>query len=178
MKKADLNKEHDFVEYFSITGNAAESARLSGYVKNASQMGYYLKNKLHKKIEDKQRDNIQKIVPKSMEVLKSMLDSKSDSVKLSTCKYILSDLNGYGKQDINIHRDEKCEEDNKKIEAICEENFSHITDEEYKKIVEAESNKEDGEDKDFRVLIETIRTGVFNRKYSEEIKKAKNDSIL
>ena len=106
MKKADLNKENDFVEYFSITGNATESARLSGYVKNAPQMGYYLKNKLHKRIEDKQKDNIQKMVPKSMEVLKSMLDSKSDSVKLATCKYILSDLIHFNQDCKNLKNDQ------------------------------------------------------------------------
>ena len=48
MKKPDIEKETKFVELFAVTGNATESARKSGYEKNPSQMGYYLRSKLIK----------------------------------------------------------------------------------------------------------------------------------
>ena len=44
--------EKSFVENFTLTGNATESARLSGYSeKTAKQQGYQLKERLHSEID-------------------------------------------------------------------------------------------------------------------------------
>ena len=44
--------EKSFVENFTLTGNATESAKMSGYSeKTAKQQGYQLKERLHSEID-------------------------------------------------------------------------------------------------------------------------------
>jgi phage terminase small subunit len=140
MKKADLKKEEIFVREYVATGNATESAKLSGYGNNSGQMGYYLKNKLKADIDKGLREVLDTLTPKSISVMQNMLESNSDSVKLATCKYILTDLNGYGKNEINMNIDyaqqqENHEMDLKLIDRLAE-SFDYLTKEDITKIFE------------------------------------------
>ncbi|MCH1416327.1 MAG: terminase small subunit [Gammaproteobacteria bacterium] len=138
MKKPDIEKEEQFVKHFIATGNATESARLSGYGKNSGQMGYYLKNKLKSEIDKGLRDVLDSLTPKSITVMESMLDSDSDNVKLATCKYILSDLNGYGHNSVNVNMNyeaiRKEEEMDRQISERLAEAFEYLTQDDISRI--------------------------------------------
>ena len=102
MKKPDIEKETKFVELFAVTGNATESARKSGYEKNPSQMGYYLRSKLRNEIEKYRNDYLFDLSGGAIVKLKELMYSESDSVSLNACKHIL-DISGYSaEQNINI----------------------------------------------------------------------------
>jgi phage terminase small subunit len=160
MKKPDIEKEEKFVRNFVATGNATESARLSGYGNNSGQMGYYLKNKLKPQIEKGLRDVCDSLTPKSITVMAQMLDSKSDSVKLATCKYILSDLNGFGKENINLHVNHvETEQDRSTIEMI-KEACSYLTEEEYQECI---AQDDDEQDRNFKTIINVLRTAKLKR---------------
>lgn len=105
MKKADTEKELKFVELFTVTGNATESARKSGYENNPSQMGYYLKSKLRKEIVSYREDILFDCTGSAILKLQSLINSESDSVSLNACKHIL-ELNGYTPEtNLNIKHD-------------------------------------------------------------------------
>jgi len=102
MKKPDIEKETQFVELFAVTGNATESARKSGYEKNPSQMGYFLKTKLRKEIEEHRANHLFDLSGGAIVKLQELMKSESDSVSLNACKLIL-DLGGYSaEQTINL----------------------------------------------------------------------------
>jgi|TARA_R100001082_G_scaffold94991_1_gene62089 hypothetical protein len=102
MKKSDTEKEIKFVELFAVTGNATESARKSGFENNPSQMGYYLKGKLRKEIEEYRANYLFDLSGGAIVKLKELMNSESDTVCLNACKHIL-DLSGYSaEQTINL----------------------------------------------------------------------------
>ncbi len=102
MKKADIEKEQKFVELFAVTGNATESAKKSGYDNNPSQMGYYLKGKLRKEIEEYRANYLFDLSGSAITKLQNLMNSESDTVCLNACKHVL-DLSGYSaEQTINL----------------------------------------------------------------------------
>jgi len=119
MKKADIEKEQKFVELFAVTGNATASAKKSGYENNPSQMGYYLKGKLRKEIEEYRADVLFDYSGNAITKLKQLMESESDSVKLNACKLIL-DITGYSAdQNINL-KTSKSEYDDMSDEQLAE----------------------------------------------------------
>ena len=102
MKKSDTEKEIKFVELFAVTGNATDSAKKSGFTNNPSQMGYYLKGKLRKEIEEYRANYLFDLSGGAIVKLKELMNSESDTVCLNACKHIL-DLSGYSaEQTINL----------------------------------------------------------------------------
>ena len=119
MKKADIEKETKFVELFAVTGNATESARKSGFENNPSQMGYYLKGKLRKEIEEYRANYLFDLSGGAIVKLKELMNSESDTVCLNACKHIL-DLSGYSaEQTINLRTSTESEKE--KIQKMSEE---------------------------------------------------------
>ena len=111
MKKADVEKEQKFVELFAVTGNATDSAKKSGFTNNPSQMGYYLKGKLRKEIEDYRANYLFDLSGGAIVKLKELMNSESDTVCLNACKHIL-DLSGYSaEQTINLKTDTDIEKE-------------------------------------------------------------------
>ena len=78
MTKTLTNMEQSFVENFTLTGNATESARLSGYSeKTAKQQGYELRQRLQSNIDEAVKKNLTASVPIAVETLKKLIeDSK------------------------------------------------------------------------------------------------------
>jgi phage terminase small subunit len=148
------DKEILFIENYALSGNATEAARACGYDSNSGQMGYYLKKKLGKQIEEKQHDICRDLTPRSIHVLEQMLGSKSDSVKLATCKYILSDLNGFGKENINVHVSHTETEQDRSTVELIKEACSYLTEEEYQECI-AEDNNEN--DRNFKTIINVVK---------------------
>ena len=103
MKKISLEKQEIFVEQFVNTGNATQSAIAIGYKdSSAKQMGRYLKKKLALEIEQQQKEILLNMNNKSLNVLESLLQAESESVRLNACKLVL-ECNGYSKStDINV----------------------------------------------------------------------------
>jgi len=63
-----------FIEYFSQTGNATQSAIKAGYSeKTAEQQGYELKNKLSIEIDDATKKLMSSAVPMAIDKLKSLI---------------------------------------------------------------------------------------------------------
>ena len=119
MKKADLEKEEKFVEHYTNTGNAKESALASGYnSKSACSMGHYLKKKFALEIEEKQKEKLQGMSGKSLGVLDRLLNADSDNVKLNACKLIL-ECNGFTK-DSNLNVNVKSEYSTKTDDELIE----------------------------------------------------------
>jgi hypothetical protein len=119
MKKADLQKEEKFVEHYTNTGNAKESALASGYnSKSACSMGHYLKKKFALEIEEKQKEKLQGMSGKSLGVLDRLLNADSDNVKLNACKLIL-ECNGFTK-DSNVNVNVKSEYSEKTDDELIE----------------------------------------------------------
>jgi len=86
-----------FIEYFSQTGNATQSAIKAGYSeKTAEQQGYELKNKLSIEIDDATKKLMSSAVPMAIDKLKSLIseDKISPSVKLGAINSLL-DRTGY-----------------------------------------------------------------------------------
>ena len=66
--------EKSFIENFTITGNATESAKLSGYSeKTAKQQGYQLKERLHTEIDRAIKDKMRSSVPIAVETLQKLI---------------------------------------------------------------------------------------------------------
>ena len=119
MKKADLEKEEKFVEHYTNTGNAKESALASGYnSKSACSMGHYLKKKFALEIEERQKEKLQGMSGKSLGVLDRLLNADSDNVKLNACKLIL-ECNGFTK-DSNLNVNVKSEYSTKTDDELIE----------------------------------------------------------
>ena len=78
-KRGNLTKnltdmEKSFVENFTLTGNATESAKLSGYSeKTAKQQGYQLKERLHSEIDRAIKDKMRSSVPIAVETLQKLI---------------------------------------------------------------------------------------------------------
>ena len=108
-KKADLDKEIKFVEYFTegkYAGNATQSAIAAGWDKDKkpAQMGAYLRKKLSAEIRKKNEERIANTSGTAISVLKDLLLSEQDSVRLNTAKLIL-ELGSFSSQTINLNVD-------------------------------------------------------------------------
>ena len=78
MSQTLTDKQKMFIEYFSQTGNATQSAIKAGYSeKTAEQQGYELKNKLQSQIE-----SATKKLLGSAEELKAELDHLLNNMKI------------------------------------------------------------------------------------------------
>lgn len=167
MKKTDIQREDVFIEYFIISGNASESAKRAGYKSNPAQVGYYLKNKLSQKIEQRLKDEFKDMVPQSVNVLKAMLNSKSDNVKLSTCKYILSELTQFNSSDKNNQDANNIQLEESEFEQVYQaisEIPEYLTDTEQQEIINSEKDNMDENDKNFKILIKSIYAAKLKQK--------------
>ena len=91
------DQQKRFIEYFSQTGNATQSAIKAGYSeKTAEQQGYELKNKLMNEIDAATLKLLASAVPMAVDKLKSLIDGDkvSPSVKLGAINSLL-DRTGY-----------------------------------------------------------------------------------
>ena len=91
------DKQKMFVEYFSQTGNATQSAIKAGYSeKTAEQQGYELKNKLQNQIENATKKLLGSAVPMAVDKLKKLIenDKTTPSVQLGAINSLL-DRTGY-----------------------------------------------------------------------------------
>ena len=109
-KKADIEKETKFIEYFcegETQGNATQSAIKAGYNKNTkpAQMGAYLRKKFTAEIRKKNEERIANTSGIAISVLKDLLSSEQDSVKLNTAKLLL-ELGNFHSQNINVNIDD------------------------------------------------------------------------
>ena len=84
-------RQDKFVENYSKTGNATQSAIEAGYSeKTAKQKGYELKNLLRKEINEQTQKVLAANVPTSIKWLSELAkSSESDSVRLGAIKDIL-----------------------------------------------------------------------------------------
>jgi len=90
--------EKSFIENFTLTGNATESARLSGYSdKTAKQQGYQLKERLKDHIDKAIKDKMRSSVPIAVETLQKLIqDTKiPPSTRLQAVNSLL-DRTGLG----------------------------------------------------------------------------------
>lgn len=97
MTRTLTEQQKRFIEYFSQTGNATQSAIKAGYSeKTAEQQGYELKNKLSNEIDTATRKLLSGAVPMAVDKLKSLIegDKISPSVKLGAINSLL-DRTGY-----------------------------------------------------------------------------------
>ena len=97
MSQSLTDKQKLFIEYFSQTGNATQSAIKSGYSeKTAEQQGYELKNKLSIQIETATKKLLGSAVPLAVEKLKKLIenDKTTPSVQLGAINSLL-DRTGY-----------------------------------------------------------------------------------
>lgn len=159
MKKTDIPRENVFIEHFIVSGNASESAKQAGYKSNPAQVGYYLKNKLAQKIEQRLKDEFKDMVPQSVNVLKTMLNSKSDNVKLSTCKYILSELTQFNSSHQNNQHENNTSLEEKEYQQVYQaikEIPEYLTDAEHQAIIDSEKDNTNNNDKNFKILIKSI----------------------
>jgi hypothetical protein len=91
------DKQKLFIEYFSQTGNATQSAIKAGYSeKTAEQQGYELKNKLENQIDTATKKLLGSAVPMAINKLKKLIenDNTSASVQLGAINSLL-DRTGY-----------------------------------------------------------------------------------
>ena len=116
-KKPDFEKEEKFIEHYTTgdsVGNATLSAKKAGWNKSPTQMGAYLKKKLHKEIRMKNEENISGTAGKAINVLQSLLSSEQDSIRLNTSKLVL-ELANYNNQTININVDNLTEKSDNEL---------------------------------------------------------------
>ena len=67
--------EKSFIENFTLTGNATQSAEMSGYSKKtAKQQGYQLKERLQQEIDRSIKDKMRSSVPIAVETLKKLIE--------------------------------------------------------------------------------------------------------
>lgn len=91
------DKQKLFIEYFSQTGNATQSAIKSGYSqKTAEQQGYELKNKLANQIDTATKKLLGSAVPVAVDKLRKLIenDKTTPSVQLGAINSLL-DRTGY-----------------------------------------------------------------------------------
>jgi len=91
------DKQKLFIEYFSQTGNATQSAIKAGYSeKTAEQQGYELKNKLENQIDTATKKLLGSAVPMAILKLRKLIenDNTSASVQLGAINSLL-DRTGY-----------------------------------------------------------------------------------
>lgn len=91
------DKQKLFIEYFSQTGNATQSAIKSGYSeKTAEQQGYELKNKLATQIDTATKKLLGSAVPVAVDKLRKLIenDKTTPSVQLGAINSLL-DRTGY-----------------------------------------------------------------------------------
>jgi hypothetical protein len=122
MRKADWVKEQKFIEEYAKTGNAKQSCIKAGYTeKNSAQMGYYLKSKYAKEIEEIQRTTVLSMTSTSIDVLGKLLQNPSANIRLQSAKLIL-EMAGFRKDslNVNIERNEN-KHDNKTDEELFAE---------------------------------------------------------
>jgi len=113
IKKTLTDKQKAFIENFSQTGNATQSAIKSGYSKDtAEQQGYELKNKLFEHIEEATKGILGSSVPMAVERLNGLIkdDKVSPAVRLGAINSLL-DRTGYQTvhkvQDMTKHKTDK-----------------------------------------------------------------------
>jgi phage terminase small subunit len=84
-------RQDKFVDIYSKTGNATQSAIEAGYSeKTAKQKGYELKNLLRKEINEQTQKVLADHVPSSIKYLSELAESsESDSVRLGAIKDLL-----------------------------------------------------------------------------------------
>lgn len=109
-KKADLEKEAKFIDYFtdgSTQGNAKASCIKAGWDKNKSpnQMGAYLRKKLSNEIRKKNEERISSTSSYAISRLQDMLNSEQDSVVLNSARLVL-ELGNFNPQTINLNIDD------------------------------------------------------------------------
>jgi len=95
--KSLTDKQKAFIDYFSQSGNATQSAIKAGYSPaTAEQQAYELKKKLAFEIDEATRQALGGAVPMAIEKLQSLItdDKVSASVKLGAINSIL-DRTGY-----------------------------------------------------------------------------------
>ena len=80
-----------FVEQYCLTGNATQSAIVAGYSpKTAGQKGHELKQRFFQEIEDRTKKMVQDMVPVSLAMLRTLVESaSSEAVRLSAVKDVL-----------------------------------------------------------------------------------------
>ena len=84
-------RQDKFIEYYSITGNATQSAIEAGYSeKTAKQKGYELKNILREQINDQTQKVLADKIPSSLHFLSELAEkAESESVRLGAIKDLL-----------------------------------------------------------------------------------------
>ena len=88
----DMTERQDkFIEHYSITGNATQSAIEAGYSeKTAKQKGYELKNILREQINDQTQKVLADKIPSSLHFLSELAEkAESESVRLGAIKDLL-----------------------------------------------------------------------------------------
>ena len=107
MTKTLTNMEQSFVENFTLTGNATESARLSGYSeKTAKQQGYELRQRLQPNIDEAVKKNLTASVPIAVETLKKLISDQKipPSTRLQAVNSLL-DRTGHSSSSITQIQD-------------------------------------------------------------------------
>ena len=97
MSQTLTDKQKLFIEYFSQTGNATQSAIKAGYSeKTAEQQGYELKNKLANQIDTATKKLLGSAVPIAVDKLRKLIenDKTTPSVQLGAINSLL-DRTGY-----------------------------------------------------------------------------------
>tara|TARA_R110002012_G_scaffold132257_1_gene285185 strand:- start:183 stop:596 length:414 start_codon:yes stop_codon:yes gene_type:complete len=89
--KVMTERQDKFIDIYSKTGNATQSAIEAGYSqKTAKQKGYELKNLLRKEINEQTQKVLADHVPSSIKWLSELAEtSESDSVRLGAIKDLL-----------------------------------------------------------------------------------------
>ena len=89
--KVMTERQDKFIDIYSKTGNATQSAIEAGYSqKTAKQKGYELKNLLRKEINEQTQRVLADHVPSSIKWLSELAEtSESDSVRLGAIKDLL-----------------------------------------------------------------------------------------
>ena len=84
-------RQDKFIEHYSITGNATQSAIEAGYSeKTAKQKGYELKKNLRHEINEQTQKVLADKIPASLNVLSKLAEgAESESVRLGAVKDIL-----------------------------------------------------------------------------------------
>ena len=113
LKKTLTDKQIAFIENFSQTGNATQSAIKSGYSSaTAEQQGYELKNKLSEYINEATEKILGSTVPMAVSRLNGLIsdDKVSPAVRLGAINSLL-DRTGFQTthkvQDVTKHRSDK-----------------------------------------------------------------------
>ena len=84
-------RQDKFIEHYSLTGNATQSAIEAGYSeKTAKQKGYELKKNLRHEINEQTQKVLADKIPASLNVLSKLAEgAESESVRLGAVKDIL-----------------------------------------------------------------------------------------